>query len=157
MNLKSDQKEYFASGSYFSMLTESGSLGGGVEFDNRSGRPPTAPTKHTRKYPTSSFSFCLSNTTIDTRKYGNTSFPFSLPSSPTRMQITINQLNCIQSISTNKYFLPHLWNMPLQSQMACLSAFIFSTINWIEVWLKTCKWRQTIINMRLFNQKTVIQ
>ena len=25
------------------MLTEGGSLGGGVELDNRSGRPPTAP------------------------------------------------------------------------------------------------------------------
>ena len=25
------------------MLTDGGSLGGGVEFDSRSGRPPTAP------------------------------------------------------------------------------------------------------------------
>jgi len=29
---------------YFSTLTDGGSLEGGVELDNRSGRPPTAPT-----------------------------------------------------------------------------------------------------------------
>jgi len=32
------------------MVTDGGSLGGGVELDNRSGRPPTAPTHNGFSY-----------------------------------------------------------------------------------------------------------